>query len=98
MVEKSLHGVDRQTAAIARRKVQEGPVSGLYSKCVLQVRQEYSGVLTGQWQWVMSLHSQTSYQTEYVVVDSSNVQPHCLVEVLVHQSGYQVPGWRISEK
>ena len=47
---------------------------------------------------VRSLHSQTSYQTEYVVVDSGNVQPHSLVEILSHQSGYQVPGWRISEK
>ena len=38
MVEESLHGIHSQATAIARRKVQEGPVGGLYSKCVLQVR------------------------------------------------------------
>ena len=46
MVEESLHGIDRQSTAISGRKVQQGPVGGLYSKCVLQVRQDYSGVLT----------------------------------------------------
>ena len=45
MVEEGLHGIDGQTTAIARRKMQESPVSGLYSKCVLQVRQDNSGVL-----------------------------------------------------
>ena len=79
MVEKSLHGIHGQTTAMARRKVQEGPVGGLYSKCVLQVRQPYSGVLKCL---VLSScpHTMrgrgTTYQTEYVVVNSGNVEPH----------------------
>ena len=40
----------------------------------------------------------TSYQAENVVVDSSNLEPQCFVEVFIHQSRNQLPGWRISKK